>query len=56
MPTDAVLVIHEGDLLHPQPLLLIDQLLLLQDALVEELLQLFVAVVDAELLETETRF
>ena len=49
--TDAVLVVDVVDLLDVEPLLLVQRLLLLEDALVEELLQLLVAVVDAELLE-----
>ena len=48
---DPHLVVDEGDFLDPQPLFLIELLLLLEDPLVEELLQLLVAVVDAELLE-----
>jgi hypothetical protein len=48
-PTDGHLVVNEGDLLDPEPLLFVELLLVLEDPLVEELLQLLVAVVDAEL-------
>lgn len=48
---DAVLVVRVLYALHVQSLLLVELLLLLQDAVVEELLELLVAVVDAELLE-----
>ncbi len=49
---DAVLIVDVDDLLDAQTLLLVQRLLLLEDALVEELLQLLVAVVDAKLFET----
>lgn len=48
---DGVLVVCVLDLSHRQSFLLVQFLLLLQHAFVEELLQLLVAVVDAELLE-----
>lgn len=48
---DTVLVVHVGDFSQAQTLLFVDALLFFENALVEELLQLFVAVVDAELLE-----
>lgn len=50
--TNAVLVVDELDFLDVESLLLVQTLLLLENALVEELLQLLVAVVDAELLKT----
>ena len=47
---NAVLVVDEGDAAQAEALALIERLLVLEYALVEELLELLVAVVDAELL------
>lgn len=49
--TDSVLVVDVVDLPDAQALLLVKGLLVLEDPLVEKLLQLLIAVVDAELLE-----
>jgi len=49
---DAILVVDILDLLELDALLDVELLLVLKDANVEELLQLFVAVVDAKLLKT----
>ena len=50
--TDAVLVVNIGNFLDPEAFLLVDLLLLLQNALVKELLKLLVTVVNAELFKT----
>ena len=41
---DAVLVVHEAHILHPESLLLVQFLLVFEDPLIEELLELLVAV------------
>ena len=48
---NAVLVVHKAHTLHPQPLLLVQLLLVLEDPLVEELLEFLIAVVDTKLLK-----
>ena len=48
---DAVLVVHEVHVLHPETFLLVQLLLVLEDPLVEELLQFLVHKVDGDLLE-----
>ena len=45
------LIIHETNLLHSQSLFLVEILFVLQNSLIEELLQFFVAIIDAKLLE-----
>ena len=52
---NAVLVIYIGDFAQAQTLFFVDSLLFFENPLVEELLQLFIAVVDAELLEAVHR-
>jgi len=47
---DAVLVVDERNLLHPESLFLVKVLLVFENPLIEKLLQLLVAVVDAKLL------
>ena len=49
--TNTILVVNESDLRNIEPLTFVQLLFVLQDTLVEELLQLLVTVVDAELLE-----
>ncbi len=45
------LIVNKGDFLDPQPFFLVQLLLLFENSLIEELLKLLVAIVDAELLE-----
>lgn len=49
--TNTVLVVHVGDLAQAESFLVVQMLFLFQNPLVEELLQLFVTVVDTELFE-----
>ena len=48
---NTILIIHKLDILDSKTLLLVQLLFILQDSLVEELLQLFIAIVDTKLLK-----
>lgn len=52
---NTILIVHVDNLLDSEALLLVQHLLFFENALVEELLQLLIAIVDAKLLETIDR-
>ena len=52
---DAILIVDVDDLLDTKAFLFVEQLFFLEDALVEELLQFLVTVIDAELLKAVDR-